>query len=159
MLEDCCLLGCSAVQTGMSLHGAANQRTDIFILIAVRTWSHTLIMLHNFQENGESCIMGSFIICTHHQILLGRSNEGEWGGQGMWHAWEREETCTGFGCESPKEKYHLEDRGVDGRMVSKWTLGRLVWGVSGFTWLRIGTIGGLLWMRWWTFGFWRHGVS
>jgi hypothetical protein len=25
--------------------------------------------------------------------------------------------------------------------------------------LRIGTVGGLLWMRWWTFGSWRHGVS
>jgi hypothetical protein len=34
------------------------------------------------------------------------------------------------------------------------------WGVwSGFTWLRIGIFGGLLWMWWWTFGFWRHGVS
>jgi hypothetical protein len=34
------------------------------------------------------------------------------------------------------------------------------WGVwSGFTWLRIGIAGGLLWMRWWTFGFWCHGVS
>jgi hypothetical protein len=32
-----------------------------------------------------------------------------------------------------------------------------VW--SGFTWLRIGIAGGLLWVRWWTFGFWRHGVS
>jgi hypothetical protein len=32
-----------------------------------------------------------------------------------------------------------------------------VW--SGFTWLRIGTVGGLLWLRWWTFGFWRHGVG
>jgi hypothetical protein len=33
----------------------------------------------------------------------------------------------------------------------------LVGGVwSGFTWLRIGMVGGLLWMRWWTFGFWRH---
>jgi hypothetical protein len=30
---------------------------------------------------------------------------------------------------------------------------------SGFTWLRMGIIGGLLWLRWWTFGFWRHGVS
>jgi hypothetical protein len=28
-------------------------------------------------ENGESCTVGSFIICTHHQILLGRSNQGE----------------------------------------------------------------------------------
>jgi hypothetical protein len=34
------------------------------------------------------------------------------------------------------------------------------WGVwSGFTWLRIGTVGGLLWMRWRTFGFWLHGIS
>jgi hypothetical protein len=32
-----------------------------------------------------------------------------------------------------------------------------VW--SGFTWLRIGNVGGVLWMRWWTFGFWRHAVS
>jgi hypothetical protein len=34
------------------------------------------------------------------------------------------------------------------------------WGVwSGFVRLRIGTVGGLLWMRWWTFGFCRHGAS
>jgi hypothetical protein len=31
----------------------------------------------------------SFIICTRHQILLGRSNQEEWDGQGMWHAWAR----------------------------------------------------------------------
>jgi hypothetical protein len=30
--------------------------------------------------------------------------------------------------ESPKEKDHLEDQGVDGRMGSKWILGRLVVG-------------------------------
>jgi hypothetical protein len=48
--------------------------------------------------------------------------------------------------EKPEGKDHLKDQGVDGRMGSKWTLGRLdgggVW--SGFTWLRIGTVGGLL---------------
>jgi hypothetical protein len=39
-------------------------------------------------------------------------------------------------------------------------LGEIGWGVwSGFTWLRIEIVGGLLWMRWWTFGFWHHGVS
>jgi hypothetical protein len=44
-----------------------------------------------------------------------------------------------------KEAVHLKDQGVDGRMGSKWTLGRLVGGVwSGFNWLRIGTVGGLL---------------
>jgi hypothetical protein len=42
----------------------------------------------------------------------------------------------------PEGKDHLKDQGVDG---IKWTLGRLVGGVwSGFTWLRIGIVGGLL---------------
>jgi hypothetical protein len=103
--------------------------------------------------------MGSFIICSHHQILLGRSNQGEWGWQGMRHAWERGETCTGFWWESPKEKKHLDDQDVDGRMGSEWTLGRLIGVWSAFTGLRIGTVGGLLWMRWWTFGFWHPGVQ
>jgi hypothetical protein len=45
----------------------------------------------------------------------------------------------------PEGKYHLEDQGVGGRMGSRWTLGRSVEGVwSGFTWLRIGTVGALL---------------
>jgi hypothetical protein len=36
----------------------------------------------------------------------------------------------------------------------------LAWGVwIGFDWLRTGADGGLLWVRWWTFGFLRHGVS
>jgi hypothetical protein len=49
----------------------------------------------------------------------------------MWHAWERGKTCTGFCWESPKEKDHLEDQGIDGRMGSKWILGRLVVGGGG----------------------------
>jgi hypothetical protein len=61
----------------------------------------------------------------------------------MWHAWERGETCTGFWREGPKEKDHLEDQGVDGRKGSKWTLGILVGEWSGFSWLRIGIVGGL----------------
>jgi hypothetical protein len=47
--------------------------------------------------------------------------------------------------EKPEGKNHLKDQDVEGRMGSKWTLGRLagrVW--SGFTWLRIGAVGGLL---------------
>jgi hypothetical protein len=64
----------------------------------------------------------------------------------MWHAWERREMCTGFWWESPKKKDLLKDQGVDRRMGSKWTLVRLVGGGvwSGFTWLRIRTVGGLL---------------
>jgi hypothetical protein len=38
----------------------------------------------------------------------------------------------------------------------------MAWGGGawiGFGWLMTGTGGGLLWVRWWTFGFLRHGVS
>jgi hypothetical protein len=78
----------------------------------------------------------------------------------MWHAWERREMCTGFWCERQKERDHSEDQGVDARMGSEWILGGLAVGVwSGFSWLRIGTVGGLFWIRWWTFGFWLHRVS
>jgi hypothetical protein len=65
----------------------------------------------------------------------------------MWHAWERTERCTRFWWESQKAKDHSEDRGVDGRMGSKWTFGRLAeggGGWSGFTWLKTGNAGGLL---------------
>jgi hypothetical protein len=38
-------------------------------------------------------------------------------------------------------------------MWSEWMLGRLARGVwSGSNWLRVGTGGGLSWIRWWTFG-------
>jgi hypothetical protein len=36
----------------------------------------------------------------------------------MWHAWERREKCTGFWWESPKDRDHSEDQGVNGRMGS-----------------------------------------
>jgi hypothetical protein len=73
----------------------------------------------------------------------------------MWCAWERGEMCTGFWWGSPKERDHLEERGIDGRMGLEWILGRLVGGVwSGFVWFRVGTGGGLS-----TFVFWRHRVS
>jgi hypothetical protein len=56
----------------------------------------------------------------------------------------REKRVQGFCWESPKEKDHLKYQGVDGRMGSKWSLGRLVGGVwNGFSWLRRGAFGGL----------------
>jgi hypothetical protein len=64
---------------------------------------------------------------------------------GMWNAWERGETCTGFWWESPRERDNLEDKLLMGGWDQKCAFGRLaeaVW--NGFTWLRIGTVGGLL---------------
>jgi hypothetical protein len=46
---------------------------------------------------------------------------------------------------NPKESGQSEDRGVDGRMRSKWMSGILASRVSsGFTWYGIGIDGGLL---------------
>jgi hypothetical protein len=46
---------------------------------------------------------------------------------------------------NPKERDHLEDQGVGGRMGLERILGRLACGVwIGFDWLRTGTGGGLL---------------
>jgi len=56
--------------------------------------------------------MGSFIIYTDSQILLGRSNQENMVG---W-AYERRVKCTRFRRESLKD--HVEDRGEDGRMGS-----------------------------------------
>jgi hypothetical protein len=53
----------------------------------------------------------------------------------MWHAWERGEKCTRFCCESPKERDHSEDQGIDGRMRAEWILGDWLQGVwTGFDW-------------------------
>jgi hypothetical protein len=48
----------------------------------------------------------------------------------MWHAWGRGGTCTGFWCDCRKERDHLKDQSLDGRMGSKWIFVRLVGGVE-----------------------------
>jgi hypothetical protein len=52
---------------------------------------------------------------------------------------------TAFWCESQKERGHLEDLDVGGRIILEWILetqGGVVW--TGLIWLRIGTSGGPL---------------
>jgi hypothetical protein len=44
-----------------------------------------------------------------------------------------------------KRRDHLEDMGVDGRIILEWILGKQGGKLlTGYTWLRIGTSGGLL---------------
>jgi len=60
----------------------------------------------------------------------------------------RAEVCTGFWWENLKERDHLEDLGIDGRIKLRWIFKK--WDVRAWTgsiWLRIGTGGGLLSMQ------------
>jgi hypothetical protein len=56
---------------------------------------------------------GGFIICTRHQILLGRSNQGERGGRVMWHAWKR-------GGKHWVSVRKPEGKGPFGRRTRRW---------------------------------------
>jgi hypothetical protein len=49
-----------------------------------------------------------------------------------------------FLWESPKERDHWDNQGIDGRMRSEWIIGTEIdWGVqSGSSWLRIGAVVG-----------------
>ena len=57
----------------------------------------------------------------------------------------RGEAFTGFWWRNLREGEHLEDPGVDGRIVLRWIFQR--WNVgacTGFIWLNIETVGGHL---------------
>jgi hypothetical protein len=56
-----------------------------------------------------------------------------------------EEICIqGFGGKNLREAGHLEDPGVDARIILKWIFEKRVGAWTGFSWLRIGTSDGLL---------------
>jgi hypothetical protein len=60
----------------------------------------------------------------------------------MWHVWGRGEVYRGFWWGNLRERDHLGDAGVDGRIILRW-----MWTVKAWIeliWLRIGTGGGHL---------------
>jgi hypothetical protein len=63
----------------------------------------------------------------------------------MWHAWGMGEVFTGFWLGGKKCRGLWVDIGIDGKITLGWSLGRQgSMGQIGFTWLRIGSGGGLL---------------
>ena len=58
----------------------------------------------------------------------------------MWPVWGRGEVHTGFWWGNLREIDHLEDPGIDGRIILRWIFRK--W--TGSMWLRIVTGGGHL---------------
>jgi hypothetical protein len=59
--------------------------------------------------------------------------------------WGRGEVDTGFWWENLREKHHLEEPGLDGKVILRWIIRK--WDVgtwTGLIWLRIGIGGGHL---------------
>jgi len=61
----------------------------------------------------------------------------------MLRVWGIGEVHAGFWWGNMRERDHLEDPGVDGRIILRWVFQK--WGVrvwTGSSWLRIETVGG-----------------
>ena len=96
------------------------------------------------EGDGENYIIRSFhdLYSSPNMIRMMKSRGVIWAG-GRWHLWERREIHAQWG--SPKERYHLKDMGVGGKIMIQFVLKKLygrTW--NGLLWLRIGTSGGLL---------------
>jgi hypothetical protein len=56
----------------------------------------------------------------------------------------KSEVNTGFWWGYLREGDHSGDQGIDGRIILKWIIKQWNGAWTGFSWLRIGTRGGLL---------------
>jgi hypothetical protein len=62
----------------------------------------------------------------------------------MWHVWETGEWCTGFWWGDLKKRGHLEEVGIDGRVILKWVFKRRLGSWTRLIQFKIGTGGVLL---------------
>jgi len=66
----------------------------------------------------------------------------------FWRVWGRIEVCTGCWWGNLRERCHWGDKDVDGRIILRWIFRKFEGVVgTGWSWLRIGTGGGHLWVR------------
>jgi len=111
-------------------------------------WGNFFSVCVNIYVMGRACgVCEYFVLC-----------EYLYDGQGMWRVWGRVEVCTGCCWGSLRKRGHWGDQDVDGRIILRWIFRKLEGVVgTGWSWLRIGTGGGHLWVLWGTFGFHKYG--
>jgi hypothetical protein len=95
--------------------------------------------VHNEELNDLYCLM----ICTAHQIF-GLSYQEKCDGRGMKRVFGRGEVHIGFWWGNLRERDHLEDPGLDRRIILRWISGSGLGALAGLIWLRIGVGGGFL---------------
>jgi hypothetical protein len=95
-----------------------------------------------WRETEEDYIRRNIITRIHHRILLGSSKRVRWAG---YVARIEEINAYSILVANLKGRDHLEDVGVDGRIILERILGKKCGNFStGFIWLRRGTSGRLL---------------
>ena len=66
----------------------------------------------------------------------------------MWHVWGKGEGCTGFWWGDLRERDDWGGPDADGRIILRWIFRKWEGVVrTGWSWLRIGTGGGHLWVQ------------
>ena len=87
------------------------------------------------------------MIRTPYQIFAGDKIEKNEMGR-AWGVWGRGEVCTGFWWGNLRERDHWGDRDVDERIILRWIFRKREGIVgTGWSWLRLGTVGRHLWVR------------
>jgi hypothetical protein len=90
-------------------------RTQCWLECLNRKW-------RKLQEAGEICLSVIYNFYALHRMLLRRSDQRGWGGQGMHCQWERWERHTQFYSENMKGWDDLEDLDFVWRIILKWIL-------------------------------------
>ena len=162
-------IGCDAVQFGRNTnviegHSAYSMVKEYIYLSwkFPRTWSLTLReerMLRVFENRVQRRIFGpnrdevtgewrklhseelDDLYCSHNTVRVIKSSTVRWAG----HVARMGEGRRGFRWGNMREKDHLGDAGIDGRIILRWIFRKWDVGVwTGSIWLRIGTGGGRL---------------